>query len=182
MKSDATGGDLDGTGIKCPNVRWIQPRVRQVCNWSQQTTHLGFYSSSQKPCLYKGRTSWFGRDLDNMKLHHKLTLESCPEGYTKQSLWVQLLALTTCPVTMLFLLFLPLPTVPRSLATPRTATKISVAWASAEVRGRALFAVWRCTQQKFLNCCLLLPIDLQTCWDSLLIICFNRHIVPWGLN
>lgn len=38
MKSDATGGDLDRAGIECPNVQWIQPRVRQACYWSQQST------------------------------------------------------------------------------------------------------------------------------------------------
>lgn len=109
MKSDATGGHLDRTGTECPNVQWIQPRVRQACYRSQQTAHLGFYSCSQKPCLYKRRTSWFGRDLDNLKLYHKFTPEPCPEGYTKQSLSVLLLAIT-CPVTTLFLPFLSLPT------------------------------------------------------------------------
>ena len=78
MKSDATGRDWDRTGIDCPNVQRIQPRVRQGCYRSQQTAHIGFYSSSQKPCLYRARTSWFGRDLGHLKLHHKLTYEPCP--------------------------------------------------------------------------------------------------------
>lgn len=38
--------------------------LRQACCWSQQTAHVVFYSLSQKPCLYKRRTSWFGRKKD----------------------------------------------------------------------------------------------------------------------
>lgn len=127
----------------------------QACYWIQQPAHLVFYSSSQKPCLYKGRTSCLAETQTNLKFHYKLPPKPCLEGYTKPANKVTSYTLLSC-YDGNFCRSSPSQLYPLSLATPGTAAKISAAcWGERQ----SPVCTRRGTQQKSPNSCLLLPVD-----------------------
>lgn len=150
----------------------------QACYWIQQPAHLVFYSSSQKPCLYKGRTSCLAETQTNLKFHYKLPPKPCLEGYTKPANKVTSYTLLSC-YDGNFCRSSPSQLYP-FFGYSRNSCKNLCSLLRWEAEPCLHPKGYSAEVSKLLPASPSRPCQLVEI--SLLIICFNRHIVPRGLN